>query len=92
MKRKNRNNFAKRKIEESRGEFIIQSEPIRRGIDNLKNKYFAEKSYIDSHSKDEKNLNDDFNIPVKKPNIQKNEGIPQSFYTSQNVIGAPQNP
>lgn len=92
MKRKNRNNFAKRKIEESRGEFIIQSEPVRKGIDNLKSKYFTEKSYVDSYSKNDKYLNDDFNIPVKKPNIQKNESIPQSFYTSQHVIGAPQNP
>lgn len=86
MKRKNRNNFGKRKIEESRGEFVIPSEPVRRGIDNLKNKYFSETSYENSYPSGVTMNSDDYKIPVKKLNINNNNinsRIPQSFYTNQ---------
>lgn len=88
MKRKNRNNFGKRKIEESRGEFIIPSGPVKRGFDSLKNKYFAETSYGNSYSGGMDA--DDIDIPVKKQinnnnnnynNVNKNN-IPQSFYSN----------
>jgi len=84
MKRKNRNNFGKRKIEESRGEFIIPSGPVKRGIDSLKSKYFAENSNDYSYSGGMDT--EDFNIPVKKPNNNNNNNhknsIPESFYAN----------
>lgn len=88
MKRKNRNNFGKRKIEESRGEFIIPSGPVKKGIDNLKSKYFAETSYENSYQGGMDT--DDFNIPVKKQmNNPNKNSIPQSFYS--NNFGTPMN-
>ena len=91
MKRKNK--FGKRKIEESRGEFVIPSEPVRRGIDNLKAKYFTENSYENSYNNTNAMNTDDFNIPVKKPN-NNNNSIPQSFYSNQfsNQNNVNQNP
>jgi len=94
MKRKNRNNFDKRKVEELRGEFIIPSDPVKRGIEKLKGKFFAESSYENSYPS--RMDMDDSNIQVKKPNnnnnIQNNNynnTIPQSFNTNQfsNPIG-----
>lgn len=100
MKRKNRNNFGKRKLDDSRGEFIIPSGPVKRGIENLKSKYFAENSYDNSFPS--AMSMDDYSIPVKKMNNNKtinsnnnpkfnNNSIPQSFYSNQftNPIGMP---
>ena len=40
MKKKNKNNFKKPRVEEPYGNsYIIESEPINRGINNLKSKY-----------------------------------------------------
>lgn len=80
MKRKKRNNFGKRKIEELvQGEFIIQSEPVKRGIDNLKRKYFVEENY-DTSSKD----NEDYSIHVKKQKNYNNT-FSQFFYQQNNL-------
>ena len=90
MKKRNKNQFGKRKLDDTaNNDFVIKSEPLQRGINNLKSKYFAENSYENNY---QNNNNNDFNIPVKKPN--NNNSIPQSFYsTQQNNFGMnqPQN-
>lgn len=75
MKKKNKNNFKKPRLEDiyssQNSEYIIKSEPIQKGINNLKSKYFAESSYNNNNISSYPVNTNNITNPIYRNNIFK---------------------